>query len=138
MDRSQSADGELCEACPRRRGPPKSWLPSCPEQNVRSSQNSSAALLRRAGGPIQMQAMMTDDDIVRPALSVREVEVLRAWIISDSKGTVARSLFISPATVNTHIARIREKYEAVGRSAGSKASLVARALQDGHVGLDEL
>ncbi len=85
-----------------------------------------------------MQAMMTDDDIVRPALSGREVEVLRAWIISDSKGTVARSLFISPATVNTHIARIREKYEAVGRSAGSKASLVARALQDGHVGLDEL
>lgn len=84
-----------------------------------------------------MQAVMTDD-VVRPALSAREIEVLRAWIISDSKTTVARTLYISPATVGTHISRIRDKYDAVGRPAGSKASLVARALQDGHVTLEEL
>ncbi|MGB3772476.1 MAG: LuxR C-terminal-related transcriptional regulator [Rhodococcus sp. (in: high G+C Gram-positive bacteria)] len=81
---------------------------------------------------------MTTDGFERPTLSSREKEVLRAWIISDSKIAVARDLFISPATVGTHIARIRDKYDAVGRSAGSKAALVARALQDGHVELGEL
>lgn len=84
-----------------------------------------------------MQATMTEDR-ARPQLSAREIEVLRAWIISDSKITVARNLYISPATVGTHIVRIREKYDAVGRPAQSKAALVARALQDGHVQLDEL
>ncbi|MBY6350437.1 helix-turn-helix transcriptional regulator [Rhodococcoides corynebacterioides] len=83
-----------------------------------------------------MQTMM--DEKVRPALSAREVEVLLAWIVRDSKDDVARSLYISPATVGTHIARVRDKYEAVGRSAKSKAALVARALQDGYITLDEL
>jgi len=74
----------------------------------------------------------------RPALSPREIEVLRGWLRSDSKTEVAAELFISAATVNTHLARIREKYAAVGRNAGTKAALTARALQDGLVTLDEL
>ena len=75
----------------------------------------------------------------RPSnLSDREREVLRAWLLCDSKPQVARQLYLSLGTVNTHLARIRQKYEAVGRVAPSKAALCARALQDGIVVLDEL
>lgn len=73
-----------------------------------------------------------------PSLSPREIEVLLAWILSDSKTAVCGQLFITPATVNTHIARIREKYQLVGRPAPTKATLLARALQDGYLTLDQL
>ncbi|MFX0578328.1 LuxR C-terminal-related transcriptional regulator [Nocardia nepalensis] len=74
----------------------------------------------------------------RPALSSREIEVLLAWIGSDSKVEVGRRLYISLGTVNTHLARIRDKYAAVGRPAHTKAALVSRALQDELIGLDQL
>ncbi|MFF0488034.1 helix-turn-helix transcriptional regulator [Nocardia sp. NPDC004068] len=73
-----------------------------------------------------------------PMLSSREVEVLLAWILSDTKSDVCRRLYISPGTVNTHITRIREKYSRAGRPASTKAALLARALQDGYIGLDEI
>ncbi|MBO0855087.1 MAG: LuxR family transcriptional regulator [Nocardia sp.] len=73
-----------------------------------------------------------------PGLSPREVEVLLAWIKADTKQQVTRALYISLGTVNTHLARIREKYETAGRSAPTKAALVARALQDGMITLDDL
>lgn len=74
----------------------------------------------------------------KPKLSQREIEVLRAWLNLDSKSAVAASLFISLGTVNTHLARIRVKYNEVGRSAPTKAALVARAIQDGIVSIDDL
>lgn len=74
----------------------------------------------------------------RPALSRREIEVLLAWFGCDSKVEVGRRLYISLGTVNTHLSRIREKYTAVGRPAPTKAALVARALQDEIIGIDEL
>lgn len=73
-----------------------------------------------------------------PALSDREIEVLRWWVLCDTKEDVGRHLFISEATVNTHISRIRAKYDAVGRPGSTKATLLARALQDGIVHIDEL
>lgn len=73
-----------------------------------------------------------------PRLTRREIEVLRAWIKADSKKEAAALLYISLGTMNTHLARVREKYEAVGRPAPTKAGLVARALQDGWIALDEL
>jgi DNA-binding CsgD family transcriptional regulator len=73
-----------------------------------------------------------------PPLSDREIEVLRTWFVCDSKEAAARILFITAATVNTHITRIRDKYDAVGRSATSKTSLLARALQDGFITVEEL
>jgi DNA-binding CsgD family transcriptional regulator len=73
-----------------------------------------------------------------PKLSQREIEVLRAWLNLDSKSAVAQSLFISLGTVNTHLARIRVKYNEVGRAAPTKAALVARAIQDGIVSIDDL
>ena len=72
----------------------------------------------------------------RPALSSREVEVLLAWLASESKEDAANRLFISASTVSTHISRIRAKYGAVGRPAPTKAHLLARALQDGYTTLE--
>jgi DNA-binding CsgD family transcriptional regulator len=77
-------------------------------------------------------------DLPRPVLSAREAEVLRLWIQSESKVEVGSALTIAPATVMTHIARIRSKYADVGRPARTKAQLLARALQDGLVRLEDL
>ncbi len=74
----------------------------------------------------------------RPRLSAREVEVLLAWIKSDSKSAVSEMLFIAPGTVNTHLSRIRTKYDQAGRRASTKAALLARAVQDGLIDLHEL
>ncbi|MFT7022852.1 MAG: DNA-binding CsgD family transcriptional regulator [Rhodococcus sp. (in: high G+C Gram-positive bacteria)] len=71
-------------------------------------------------------------------LTKREIQVLTGWIRCDSKLAVANSLFISLGTVNTHLTRIRAKYAAVGRPASTKASLVARALQDGLIDIADL
>lgn len=73
----------------------------------------------------------------RPALSAREVEVLLAWLGTLSKEDAAAQLNISPATVGTHILRIRSKYRHAHRPAPSKAHLLARAIQDGYTTLDE-
>ncbi|MEU6582480.1 LuxR C-terminal-related transcriptional regulator [Nocardia sp. NPDC046763] len=75
---------------------------------------------------------------VVPKLSLREREVLLAWIRCDSKEEVRTVLGIALSTVNTHLFRIREKYDAVGRPAHTKAQLVARSLQDGWITLGEL
>ena len=74
----------------------------------------------------------------RPDLSTREIEVLIAWMRTESKAVVGRELYISPRTVSTHLERIRAKYAAVGRPARTKAALAARAIQDGLVCLYEL
>ncbi|KAA0018543.1 helix-turn-helix transcriptional regulator [Antrihabitans cavernicola] len=71
-------------------------------------------------------------------MSDREKEVLRTWLLLDSKNDVARALYLSLGTVNTHLTRIRSKYEAVGRVAATKTALLARALQDRIIELDEL
>ncbi|GEE02682.1 LuxR family transcriptional regulator [Gordonia spumicola] len=73
----------------------------------------------------------------RPTLSAREVEVLTTWLRLGSKEAAAEKLFISPATVSTHIVRIRAKYAAAGREATTKSALFARAVQDGYTTLEE-
>lgn len=90
--------------------------------------------------PPQMAAALADASytVLRPVLAPREQEVLIAWFQTDSKYLVAQKLFIAPTTVRTHLQRIRAKYAAVGRPAGTKAALVARAVQDGIVGIDDL
>lgn len=72
-----------------------------------------------------------------PPLSDREVEVLLAWFAAESKEEAAAALFITSATVSTHVTRIRAKYGAVGRPARTKAQLLARAIQDGITALDD-
>ncbi len=77
-------------------------------------------------------------EVRRLELSGREVEVLLAWLRTESKAAVGRSLYIAPTTVHTHVERIRAKYDAVGRPARTKAALAARAIQDGYVALWDL
>lgn len=89
-------------------------------------------------GPAMAAALNTAPDVRRPVLAPREREVLIAWFQTDSKDLVARQLFLAPSTVRTHLQRIRAKYAAVGRPAGTKAALVARAIQDRIIGIDDL
>ena len=89
-------------------------------------------------GPTMAGAMADDRREERPVLSPREKEVLLHWFRTDSKNLVASALYISTATVNTHLARVRTKYAAVGRPATTKAALIARALQDGLITLDDV
>lgn len=74
----------------------------------------------------------------RPDLSDREVEVLIAWLASDSKREVTERLFLADSTVSTYIQRVRSKYDAVGRPARTKVRLLLRALEDGYISLDDL
>lgn len=83
-------------------------------------------------------AFNASEPLPAPALTAREIQILREWVMRDSKSDVATALFISSATVSTHVNRIRLKYAAIGRPANTKAALLARALQDGHIDLDEL
>ncbi|MBE7191257.1 MAG: LuxR family transcriptional regulator [Gordonia polyisoprenivorans] len=71
-------------------------------------------------------------------LSIREIEVFRAWALAPSRCDAARRLCLSEATVATHMSRIRAKYLAAGRPARTTCTLLARALQDGIADLDEL
>ncbi|HEY1177681.1 MAG TPA: response regulator transcription factor [Phytomonospora sp.] len=83
-------------------------------------------------------ALAGDRSDQRPALTAREVEVLVEWFQSESKQLVAERLGISQSTVNSHLEHIRVKYAMRGRDAPTKAMLVARAIQDGLVRLDDL
>jgi two-component system nitrate/nitrite response regulator NarL len=88
--------------------------------------------------PLLAGALAGDRSDNRPALSAREAEVLVEWFQSESKDYVAQRLGISPSTVNSYLERIRIKYALIGREAPTKAALVARAIQDGLVDVDDL
>jgi DNA-binding NarL/FixJ family response regulator len=89
-------------------------------------------------GPKMAGAMLNDGTIGRPNLARREKEVLIAWFRTESKDLVAHQFEIAPTTVRTHLQRVRAKYAAVGRPATTKAALVARAIQDGIINVDDL
>lgn len=74
----------------------------------------------------------------RPRLGVRESAALLAWLRHDSKRAAAAEIYVTESTISTHIKRIRGKYAAVGRPATTKAAMLARAIQDGLLDLDEL
>jgi DNA-binding NarL/FixJ family response regulator len=88
--------------------------------------------------PALSGALGTDTRANRPRLAPREVDVLLEWFHCESKEMVARKLNLSVRTVNSYLDRVRIKYANVGRGAPTKAALVARAIQDGFVEVDEL
>jgi DNA-binding NarL/FixJ family response regulator len=88
--------------------------------------------------PAMARAISTDNRPDRPRLTPRETDVLVNWFACESKEMVARKLNLSVRTVNSYIDRVRIRYANAGRPASTKAALVARAIQDGLVGLDEL
>jgi hypothetical protein len=83
-------------------------------------------------------AFATDSRPHRPRLSPRETDVLLEWFHSESKEMVARRLNLTVSRVNSCLERVRVKYANAGREAPTKAALVARALQDGLIAIDEL
>jgi DNA-binding NarL/FixJ family response regulator len=89
-------------------------------------------------GPRMALAMHNDNAVGRANLAPREKEVLIAWFRTESKDLVAHQLQIAPTTVRTHLQRVRAKYAAVGRPATTKAALVARAIQDGIVNVNDI
>ncbi|WP_278262710.1 response regulator transcription factor [Nocardia sp. AG03] len=98
----------------------------------------SAVEDRSYPSPTMAKAMHSGRTAIRPKLSAREREVLLYWFQTESKAMVAQQLYLSVGTVDTYLARIRTKYAAVGRSAPTKAALVARAIKDGLITADEL
>jgi DNA-binding NarL/FixJ family response regulator len=88
--------------------------------------------------PRMARALLNDRTVGRPHLSKREREVLVAWFQTENKELVGKRLFIEPSTVRTHLQRVRAKYAAVGRPAPTKAALIARAVQDGILSIDDL
>lgn len=106
------------------------------EQLVAAIENAGVA--RRYVSPRMSEAMEQSAAVGRLHLSDREKQVLAAWLRTDSKEEVARSLQIAPATVRTHVQRVRIKYANAGRPAPTKSALLARAIEDGIVGLSDL
>lgn len=98
----------------------------------------STAAGRAHVGPAMAEAIRRGNTVGRIALSDREREVLVAWFRTESKDDVGRMLHISTATVRTHLQRIRAKYAEVNRPASTKCALLARAVEDGYIGLSEL
>ncbi|CAL9459190.1 DNA-binding transcriptional activator EvgA [Actinosynnema sp. ALI-1.44] len=88
--------------------------------------------------PTMARAIGSDRREDRPRLTDREVDVLVSWFACESMQLVARKLGLSVKTVGTYIDRARVRYANAGRPAPTKAALVARAIQDGLIGLDEL
>jgi DNA-binding NarL/FixJ family response regulator len=88
--------------------------------------------------PALSGALGTDTRTHRPGLTPRQVDVLLEWFHCESKEMVAQKLNLTVSTVNGYLDRVRVKYANVGRDAPTKAALVARAIQDGIVSVDEL
>ncbi|ABM12347.1 MULTISPECIES: response regulator transcription factor [Mycolicibacterium] len=89
-------------------------------------------------GPRMGNAMLNDSTVGRIKLTDREKQVLVAWFQTESKDLVAKRLFIAPSTVRTHLQRARAKYAGVGRPAPTKSALLARAIEDGILSLNDL
>ena len=98
----------------------------------------AAAECRPYVAPALAGAMGVDTRRIRPQLAPREIDVLLEWFRCESKELVGQKLGISSRTVSTYIDRVRIKYANTGRPASTKAALVARAIQDGMVSLDDL
>jgi DNA-binding NarL/FixJ family response regulator len=89
-------------------------------------------------GPRMARAVRNDCILGRLKLSEREREVLIAWFQTESKEAVGKQLYIAPTTVRTHLQRARAKYASVGRPAPTKSALLARAIEDGILALEDL
>ena len=78
------------------------------------------------------QALDTDGLLV-PQLSAQEREALRLYAANLPAKSVARRMGISEGTVKVYLRRIRAKYWALNRPAGTKLDLYQRAVEDGIV-----
>ena len=78
-------------------------------------------------------ALDADEDFVVDYLAPIEADLLAHYAEGEKSETVARILNLSKNTVNTYVARIRDKYRAAGRPADTRVDLFRRAAEDGLV-----
>ena len=78
-------------------------------------------------------ALDADEDFLADHLSDLEARILTHYASGERSACVARTLSVSKNTVNTYIARIRDKYREAGRHADSRVDLFRRAAEDGLV-----
>ena len=69
----------------------------------------------------------------RPKLSISEREALVLYASGFSMSEVAAKMNVQYETAKTYVRRVREKYAKAGRPASSKAELIRRAAEDGHL-----
>jgi DNA-binding NarL/FixJ family response regulator len=92
------------------------------------------------GSPITPElafALSRDMRPRRPGLSPKERSVLTHYAAGMTLEAVARRMDIKPGTVREYLARIKRKYEAVGRPAYTKLELAQRLRED-RLELDQL
>ena len=82
--------------------------------------------------------MAADDRQDRPVLSEQERTALLLWFQSMSKSAVAARMGIAESTVRQYIQRARIKYANAGRPAPTRTQLLARAIQDNLISVDEV
>ena len=85
------------------------------------------------GSPITPElafALSRDMRPRRPGLSPKERDVLTHYAAGMTLEAVARRMDIKPGTVREYLARIKRKYEAVGRPAYTKLELAQRLRED--------
>ncbi|MGW5868828.1 response regulator [Streptomyces sp. NPDC055239] len=88
--------------------------------------------------PTAAGVLVGDRGASRPRLSPQERTALLWWFQSMSKASVARRMGVSVHTVDIYIRRARVKYAQVGRTAPTKADMLARAIEDGLVTPDDI
>lgn len=69
----------------------------------------------------------------RPKLSTSEREALALYASGYSMAEVASHMNVQYETAKTYLRRVREKYSRAGRPASTKADLIRRAAEDGHL-----
>ena len=95
---------------------------------------ANAVIAVYGGEPVltaDMAEALAREEMLRPALSERELEVLRALGMGLADKQIARLMGISEDTVKEYLRRIRAKYTQRGRPAKSRVDLFRRSLEDG-------
>lgn len=108
------ASGYLLKA-----GPPEQLFTA-----IRAAARGESALSPRVA-----ESMMRHLRAPRTTLTAREVEILRALAHGDSNRAIAKRLFITEATVKTHLVHIYAKLEVDSRTAAVAAALERRLIQ---------
>ena len=106
---------------------------SAPDKNI--------AYINGYGIPVVVYTSGDDPYLVRRAIAGGALSIIRksappddlVEAVGESSASVARALSVSKNTVNTYIARIRDKYRESGRPAESRVDLFRRAAEDGLV-----
>lgn len=88
---------------------------------------------RRLAVSEELEASFRSRDLVRPKLSERERQVLELYAVGLPAKSVARRLGVQLGTAKVYLKRIRAKYAALGRGAGTRVELYQRAIEDGFI-----